>query len=75
MRENASSLSLEGNALSGGRRSRRICQSFAAGYDSIGITSTSFEASGDQAVDQGHVVLRMRDPKTKEATRSRATTW
>ena len=45
-----------------------FAQSFAAGYDSLGLTSTSFEASGDQAVDQGTFVMRQLNPQTKEAS-------
>lgn len=39
----------------------------AAGQDSLGITSTGFQAEGDQAVDQGTWVMRALD-KNKEAS-------
>ena len=46
-----------------------LTQQMAAGMDSLGIKSTSFQATGDQAVDEGTYVMRQLDPKTKEATR------
>ena len=39
----------------------------SAGQDSLGITSTGFQAEGDQAVDQGTWVMRALD-KNKEAS-------
>ena len=42
----------------------------AAGIDSLGLVSTSFEASGDLATDQGTFVMRTLDPRTREATRA-----
>ncbi len=43
----------------------------AAGMDSLGMSSTSFEAAGDQATDRGTWILRTLDPETKEATRQK----
>lgn len=40
-----------------------------AGMDSLGVASTAFTASGDEAVDEGTYVMRTLDPQTKEATR------
>lgn len=40
-----------------------------AGMDSLGVASTSFTATGDEAVDDGTYVMRTLDPRTKEATR------
>ena len=39
------------------------------GMDSLGLVSTSFEASGDLATDQGTFIRRTLDPQTREATR------
>ena len=43
----------------------------AAGQDSLALTSTSFEAAGDQATDRGTWLMRTLDPETKEATRQK----
>ena len=68
--ENGRTITADGKVVTGRAAIQEdFVQAFAAGYDSIGITSASFEASGDEAVDQGTFVLRMLDPKTKEATR------
>jgi ketosteroid isomerase-like protein len=42
----------------------------AAGMDSLSIVKTSFEASGDGAVEHGTGVMRTLDPQTKEASYS-----
>lgn len=42
-----------------------------AGNDSLAVASTSFTATGDEAVDEGTFVMRTLDPKTKEATRNK----
>ena len=42
----------------------------AAGMDSLGLVSQSFEASGDMATDRGTFIMRTLDPRTKEATRA-----
>jgi ketosteroid isomerase-like protein len=39
-----------------------------AGTDSLGLTKTSFQASGDEAVEQGTFVTRTIDAETKERT-------
>jgi ketosteroid isomerase-like protein len=39
-----------------------------AGMDSLGLTKTSFQASGEGAVEQGTMVMRTLDPQTKEAS-------
>jgi ketosteroid isomerase-like protein len=37
-----------------------------AGIDSLGLTATSFEATGDGATERGTYVMRQLDPQTKE---------
>jgi ketosteroid isomerase-like protein len=49
-----------------------IASMHTAGFDSIGMVSQSFEASGDGATDRGTSVIRQLDPQTKEATRYNA---
>jgi ketosteroid isomerase-like protein len=39
-----------------------------AGVDSVGLTKSSFTASGDEAVEEGTFIMRTLDPKTKEAS-------
>jgi ketosteroid isomerase-like protein len=68
--ENATMIGADGAVVTGRAAIQEaLQQQFAAGFDSLAITSTSFQATGDQAVDQGTYVIRQLDPKTKEATR------
>jgi ketosteroid isomerase-like protein len=39
-----------------------------AGMDSLGMAQASFQATGDEAVEQGTLVMRTLDPQTKEAS-------
>src|SRR5688500_1551299 len=43
-----------------------LTQEWAGGVDSLGVTKTSFEASGDQAVERGTFVVRHVDRETGE---------
>jgi uncharacterized protein (TIGR02246 family) len=42
-----------------------------AGMDSLGVAKTSFQATGDEAVEEGTFVMRTLDPQTKEASYAR----
>jgi ketosteroid isomerase-like protein len=46
-------------------------QEYASGVDSLGAAKTSFQASGDQAVEQGTWVTRQIDAESKERTYQR----
>jgi ketosteroid isomerase-like protein len=43
-----------------------ITQEWASGVDSLGVTKTSFEATGEEAVERGTFVVRHVDRETGE---------
>jgi ketosteroid isomerase-like protein len=71
--EDAVAYTVDGNTATGmAAIQQNLSALIAAGYDSIGMTSQSFEATGDQATDRGTAVIRKLDPQTREATRYNA---
>jgi ketosteroid isomerase-like protein len=69
--ENAVMYAADGTVVNGRPAiQEHLAKMQTAGYDSLGLVSSSFTTTPEGAVDQGTWIFRQLDPQTKEATRT-----